>query len=372
MIKILADDHIPFVSELFGEWGELILKPGERIERRDLLDVNALLTRSITLVNTNLLKGTSVEFVGSATAGFDHIDQVSLKNQSIAWAFAAGVNAIAVAEYVLHCVAFLQKSNLLSREKTTAAVVGVGRVGSMVSARLKKIGFTVLHNDPPRAKLENDFISTPLESLTNVDLFCLHTPLIKSGKFPTYHLISEPLLSKMKPGTILLNAGRGSVVDNNALLKQDHVIACLDVWENEPRINLELLKKVIIGTPHIAGYSESAKLQATFSIYEAFLKHFYLPALPEIRQFKKLKQLQEKTTVLKIENCDTLEDVLLKIYNPANETRNMRESLLRNPDQFENLRRHYPLRNELSAIQLIPPPNNTFKSILQRCGFNID
>lgn len=370
MIKILADDRIPFVSELFGEWGELILKPGERIERRDLLDVNALLTRSITLVNADLLKGTPVKFVGSATAGFDHIDQVLLKNQSIAWAFAAGVNAIAVAEYVLHCVAFLRRSNLLSREKTTAAVVGVGRVGSVVSAHLEKIGFTVLHNDPPRAELENDFISTPLASLTNVDLFCLHTPLIKDGKFPTYHLISEPFLAKMKPGTILLNAGRGSVVDNNALLKQDHVIACLDVWENEPSINLELLKKVIIGTPHIAGYSKSAKLQATFSIYEAFLKHFHLS---EIRQFKKLKQLQEKTIVLNIENCNTLEDVLLKIYNPANETRNMRKSLLRNPDQFENLRRHYPLRNELAAIQLVPPPaNNTFKSILQRCGFNID
>ena len=369
MIKILSDDRIPFVSELFSEWGELILKPGERIERSDLLGVNVLLTRSITRINADLLKGTSVKFVGSATAGFDHIDQISLKNQSIAWAFSAGANAIAVAEYVLHCVAFLQKNNLLSGKKTTVAVVGVGHVGSVVSARLKKIGFTVLHNDPPRAELEKDFISTPLASLTNVDLFCLHTPLIKTGKFPTYHLISEHFLSKMKPGAILLNAGRGSVVDNNALLKQDHVIACLDVWENEPKINLELLKKVTIGTPHIAGYSKSAKLQATFSIYEAFLKHFHLS---KIHQFKKLQQLQEKTTLLNIENCNTLEDVLLKIYDPDNETRNMRESLIKNHDQFENLRRYYQLRNELSTIQLIPPPNSTFKNILRRWGFNID
>lgn len=369
MIKILADDRIPFVSELFGKWGELILKPGGQIKRHDLIDVNVLLTRSITPVNANLLEGSSVKFVGSATAGFDHIDQGWLKNQSIAWAFAAGANATAVAEYVLHCVAFLQKNNFLSRKKITAVVVGVGRIGSAVSTRLKKIGFTVLHNDPPRAELENDFISMPLMSLTNVDLFCLHTPLIKTGKFPTYHLINKSFLKKMKPGAILLNAGRGSIVDNNALLKQDRVVACLDVWENEPEINLELLKKVIIATPHIAGYSKSAKLQATFLIYEAFLKHFHLS---EIHQFKELQQLQEKTTLLNIENCDTLEDVLLKIYNPANETRNMRESLLRNPNQFENLRRHYPLRNELSAIQLIPPPTHTFKNILQRWGFNID
>ena len=369
MIKILADDHIPFVSELFGECGNLILKPGGQIKRHDLLDIDALLIRSITPVNADLLNGTSVKFVGSATAGFDHIDQASLKKQSIAWAFAAGFNAIAVSEYVLHCVAFLQRNNFLSCEKATAAVVGVGRVGSKVSARLKKIGFTVFHNDPPRAELENDFISTPLTSLTNVDLFCLHTPLITTGKFPTYHLIGESFLAKMKPGTILLNAGRGSIVDNDALLKQDHVIACLDVWENEPKINLDLLKKVIIATPHIAGYSKSAKLQATFSIYEAFLKHFHFP---ETHKLKELQQLREKTTLLNIKNCDTLEDVLLKIYNPANETRNMRELLLGNSDQFENLRRHYPLRNEFSTIQLVPPPVNTFKNILQRWGFNID
>ena len=369
MIKILADDHIPFVSELFNKWGELILKAGGQIKRRDLLDVNALLTRSITLVNADLLDGTSVKFVGSATAGFDHIDYVLLEKQSIAWAFAAGANAIAVAEYVLHCVAFLQKNNLLSREKTTAAVVGVGRVGSAVSTRLKKIGFTVLHNDPPRAKLAKDFISTPLTSLADVDLLCLHTPLIKSGEFPTYHLINESFLEKMKPGAVLLNAGRGSVVDNNALLKQDHIVSCMDVWENEPEINLELLKKVVIATPHIAGYSKSAKLRATFSIYEAFLKHFHLS---DIHQVKELQQLQEKTT-LNIDNCDTLEDILLKIYNPANETRNMRESLLRDPNQFENLRRNYPLRNEFSAVQfIIPPPNHTLKNTLQRWGFTID
>lgn len=369
MIKILADDCISFVSELFSEWGELILKPGGQIKRHDLLDVNALLTRSITPINADLLDRTSVKFVGSATAGFDHIDQAFLKQQSIALAFSAGANAIAVAEYVLYCVAFLQKKNLLSREKTTVAIVGVGRVGSAVSARLKKIGFTVFHHDPPRAELENNFISTPLPSLTNIDLFCLHTPLIKTGKFPTYHLINELFLKKMKPGTILLNAGRGPVIDNNALLRQDHVIACLDVWENEPEINTELLKKVIIATPHIAGYSKSAKLRATFLIYEAFLKHFHLS---ETHQFKELQKLQEKTTLLNIENCDTVEDVLLKIYNPANETQSMRESLLRNPDQFENLRRHYPLRNELATIQLIPPPTHTFKNMLQCWGLNID
>ncbi|QTS84205.1 4-phosphoerythronate dehydrogenase [Coxiella endosymbiont of Amblyomma nuttalli] len=368
MIKILADDRIPFVSELFGKWGELILKSGEHIKKHDLLDVSVLLTRSITSINSALLDGTSVKFVGSATAGFDHIDHALLEKQSITWAVATGANASAVAEYVLHCIAFLRKNNLLSREKITAAIVGVGWVGAAVSARLKNIGFTVFYNDPPRAELEKDFISMPLRSLTNVDLFCLHTPLIKSGKFPTYHLINEPLLKEMKPGIVLLNAGRGSVVDNSALLKQNHIISCIDVWENEPKINLELLKKVTIATPHIAGYSRSAKLQATISIYEAFLRHFHLS---DTCQVKKLQRLQEKK-MLNIDNCETIEDILLKIYNPANETKNMRELLLRNPSQFENLRRHYPLRDEYSVIQLIPPPNPTIKSILQRWGFRID
>ena len=368
MITIIADDQIPFVSELFGDWGELILKPGTAIQKRDLMTTNALLTRSITRVDAALLQNTNVEFIGSATAGFDHIDHEWLAKQSISWAYAPGANAVAVAEYVLHCIAFLRKKKLLPQGSLNTAIVGVGHIGQIVSYRLQKIGFSVVHNDPPLSISKRKIVSTSLESLTEIDLICLHTPLIKTGKFSTYHLINDIFLKKLKPGCVLLNAGRGAVIDNQALLEHDHVITCLDVWENEPNINLDLLQKVAIGTPHIAGYSKPAKLRASLMIYEAFLKHFQLP---NIHRFEKLLPLPKKIT-FNIKECHTVEDILLKIYDPGKETKIMGDLLINRLDQFENLRRRYQFREEFSIIQLMPPPGPKLKKTLKRWGFSFN
>lgn len=364
MLQILSDDRIRFVFELFGNFGELITKPGAEIRRSSLLNVNALLTRSVTAVNANLLKGTAVKFVASATAGFDHIDISWLEKQSINWAYAPGANATAVAEYVLHCVAYLQDKKLLA-PNAVAAVVGVGQVGSVVSHRLRKIGFTVLPNDPPRTMKEKNFISIPLVSLTEVDLICLHTPLIHSGKFPTYHLIDNTFLRRLKPGSILLNASRGAVVDNEALLRHNGIVTCLDVWEHEPNINLTLLKKTTLATPHIAGYSNQAQFRATLMIYEAFLKYF---GLSDARRLGKLQQSQERTTV-NIHGCHDAKAVLLKIFDPGCESQKMHDTLIKNPDHFEKLRCLYPLRNEFSAIQLTPTPSLLLQKELVSWGF---
>ncbi|MFV9989004.1 MAG: 4-phosphoerythronate dehydrogenase [Coxiella endosymbiont of Dermacentor nuttalli] len=368
MITILVDDCIPFISELFGRWGKLILRSGTAIQKSDLKTVNVLLTRSITQVNATLLQKSTVEFIGSATAGFDHIDHEWLAKQPISWAYAPGANAIAVAEYVLHCVAFLRKKDLLPKRSLNAAVIGVGHVGRIVSDRLKKIGFSVVHNDPPRAVSEKEFVSVPLDSLTEMDLICLHTPLIKTGKFSTYHLINDIFLKKLRPGCVLLNAGRGAVINNQALLEHDHVIACLDVWENEPNINLNLLQKIVIGTPHIAGYSKAAKLRASLMIYKAFLKHFQLSDTPCVEE---PQQLSERTT-LDVSECRTVEDVLLKIYDPGKETQIMSQLLIKHLDWFENLRRCYPLREEFSNIQLTPSLEPNLKKTLQQWGFSFD
>ncbi|AJC50190.1 4-phosphoerythronate dehydrogenase [Coxiella endosymbiont of Amblyomma americanum] len=367
MITILADDRIPFVSELFGNCGVLILKPGYSIQRSDLKKANALLTRSVTQVNAALLQGTAVEFVGSATAGYDHIDHKWLLKKSIFWTYAPGANAIAVAEYVLHCIAFLRKKNFLRKKAPHAAVVGVGHIGRVVSHRLKNIGFSILHNDPLRAVSEKGFISTPLEKLTKMDLICLHTPLINTGKFPTYHLINNILLKKIKPGCILLNAGRGAVIDNTALSTCDHIIICLDVWENEPDIDLDLLQKVTIGTPHIAGYSKAAKLRASLMIYKTFLEYF---RLPDIRS-KQLQRLSEKK-ILDISRYYTVEDVLLKIYDPGKETKRMRKLLIKHLLRFETLRRNYQLREELLSVQLLTNPFKLKLENLKKWGFSFN
>lgn len=365
MLTILADDHIPFVNDLFGSYGKLLLMPGNSIQNSNLKKVNVLLTRSITKVNATLLKGTPVEFVGSATAGFDHIDHEWLAKQLISWSYAPGANAVAVSEYVLHCIAFLRKKGFLQRA-ANVGIVGVGHVGKIVSTRLQKIGFSVFYNDPPRAIYEKKFTSTPLESLTEMDLICLHTPLTKVGKFPTYHLIHNSLLKRLKPNCVLLNAGRGEVVDNQALSQQKHIISCLDVWENEPHINLGLLKIATIATPHIAGYSKEAKLRASLMIHEAFLKHFHITNLHR----SKNPQI-EKKTIVNIQECKTVEDILLKIYDPNKETKAMKELLINNKG-FENLRCSYPLRSEFSTLKLIPTPGPKLKKFLQQWGFSFE
>lgn len=371
MLKIIADDKIPYVRELFSPIAEVILLPGNRINRGDLQDANALLTRTITQVNADLLSDTPVSFVGSTTAGHDHLDTPWLDQHKIAWAYAAGVNAIAVAEYVLCCVADLRKRNLLPKAGGRAAVIGVGHIGSCVADHLEKIGMTVIKNDPPRAQHDMDFISTPLTQLTDVDFISLHTPLSKNGEFATFHLINHEFLKQLKPGCVLLNVARGENVDTSALLNNKHVIACLDVWENEPAINLDLLKHTTLATPHVGGYSKQAKLNATLMIYKQLLTHFQLNAAPLPPS---LPALHEKISV-PIENYQSWEDVILQIYQPSIDTKKMRELLLKNPQQtstlFEKMRREYPLRNEFSTIQLTPTPPKNLWPMLKTLGFPV-
>ena len=165
---------------------------------------------------------------------------------------------------------------------------------------------------------------------------------------------------------MLLNAARGAVVDNQALLENSSIVACLDVWEHEPKINLELLKKIQIATPHIAGYTKQAKLRATLAVYTAFLKHFQLT---DIHAYQELQQLHGKQTV-NIDGCSTWEEIILKIYNPHNDMQQMQESLLKDPNRvatnYENLRRYYHLRNEFSAINLTPQPPPQLRDLLQQ------
>jgi erythronate-4-phosphate dehydrogenase len=310
-----------------------------------------------------------VSFIGSTTAGHDHLDTKWLNQQKIKWAYAAGVNATAVAEYVLCCVADLRKQGLLAKNHCRAAVIGVGHIGSCVADHLQKIGMEVIYNDPPRAQSETDFISIPLQQLTDVDFISLHTPLSTGGEFPTFHLINHDFLRRLKPGCVLLSAGRGENVDTQALFKNNHVTTCLDVWENEPNINLELLKHVALATPHVGGYSKQAKLNATLMIYQQVLNHFQLN---DVSAIQKLSPPSEKIS-LNITKCNSWEDVALKIYQPSADTKKMREILLPNPSQtgplFEKLRREYFLRDEFSTIKLTPTSSSNLQLILKQLNF---
>lgn len=348
MLTIVADEKIPLISELFDPLGKVILLPGTEITSSILKNANILLTRTITAVNENLLKGTNVSFVGSATAGYDHLDTAWLKKAGIAWGYAPGANAVAVAEYVVCCVAWLQKEELLPKKGGRAGIIGVGQAGTCVSNRLQKVGYSVLENDPPRAQQEVSFISTPLENFYDLDLICIHSALTTDGPFSSFHLINDDFLKKLKSGCVILNAARGAIIDNAALLNQPHLISCLDVWENEPQISLPLLKQATLATPHVAGYSEQAKLKATFLIYEKVLSHFNIT--PSIEP----KPIKEKT-IIDNTGLITWEDTVLKIYNPHDETQIMKKTLSSSIDPilaFEKLRREYVFRPEFSSLKL--------------------
>lgn len=340
VMKIVADDQIPLVDELF-EGANIVKKPGECIHREDLIDADILWVRTVTLVDSSLLAGTSVRFVGTATAGTDHLDISWLEQQGIGWGYAKGANAKAVAEYVLCIIAALHQSNRLTI-CGRAGIIGVGHVGKMVSQYLKYLGWAVLLNDPPRSAHDSSFYSTPLDQFCDLDLICVHCSLVKKGPYPSFHLLNDDFFKKQKPGTVLLNAARGGVIDTRVLLQQTHLQLCLDVWENEPNISVNLLRMAATASPHIAGYSVSAKKTASILLYQQAKSYFNLPDREDV----------EKLVDDQID-WRHWEQRALKIYNPFGETHKMRETLLAIEDPaaiaagYLRLRKEYLWRGSL-------------------------
>lgn len=339
--KLLAAEHIPLLFELFSDHCEIHYFKGRQPSKDQLRDCDILLVRSITKVNADLLRDTSVRFVGSTTTGHEHIDTNYLDQAGIAWSAAPGCNAGAVVDYVLACLASLHQQGKLKKKKVSAAVIGVGKIGSRVVKLLQGLGGHVLMNDPPRAAADSQFLSRSLDALADCDLICVHTPLTRAGDHPTYHLLDKTFFQGLKPGCIILNAGRGAVIDERALLNSGHhVDVVLDVWENEPAINLALLKKALIATPHIAGHTLQAKWRGTWMVYQAAAKHFAWPAresLPEL----------DKREALSISSEDWPDGVLAH-YNPLPDDHTMRECLLAQgvdvDHAFDRLRADYSAR----------------------------
>ncbi len=342
---IIIDEKIPFLHNALTEMGHIVKSmPGVEISRNDILHADALFVRTRTECNENLLKDTNVRFIGTATIGYDHIDTEYCKAKEIEWTNAPGCNADAVLQYIQSVLYNWSRERQRGLTKLTLGIVGVGRIGNRVASWARAIGMRVLLNDPPReANGEKEFVS--LSSITKeCDIITFHPTLQKDGFFPSYHLADNKFFNSLKKKPLLINASRGSVVDNTALLEaiENGMVAdaILDVWEGEPNINLSLLNKVYIGTPHIAGYSAEGKLNASRMMLQAF-KQFtkYNNEIPEI-------SLPKPDTP----NIDATneEEALLKIYNPGIDSNKLKTS----PSDFEHLRNNYPLRREPKAYNI--------------------
>lgn len=347
-MKIVADENIPLVDHYFGPHGEVILKPGRAIQRHDLINADILLVRSITQVNQELLYDTSIKFVGSTTTGIDHLDVDWLDKNKIRWAVATGCNATAVVEYVICVIAALQKQGLLSKKKLRAGVIGVGNIGEQVVNKLKALDFEVIQCDPLRGlSADDDFISTPLEKFAELDFITLHTPLSFNGNYPTHHLIEKNFLTRQQKECVLLNTSRGSVIHFEDLKQAGkHLHWCLDVWEHEPLIDLDVLKSALIATPHIAGYSVQAKFRGIEMIYQSALQQHILPD-------KKIPLIPFPRGHVSFDHTPaSWRDIVLKIYDPRATTEYMKTTLLSQKESFDHLRKTFPNRYEFGFVEL--------------------
>ncbi len=352
MIKIIADNKIPFLEGLFDEIASIEFLPANEINNLKIKNADALIIRTRTKCNESLLKNTNVQFIATATIGFDHIDTEYCKKNNIIWRNSAGCNAESVEQYMYSALLNLAQKHQFTLAGKTLGIIGVGNVGKRVENIAKKLQMNVLLNDPPRQLLENTTDFVDLETIQKkADIITLHTPLIKSGTFKTFHLVDSDFIDKLKPTTFLINTSRGEVIDNNALeiaLSRKQIAgAVLDVWENEPEINENLLKLVSFATPHIAGYSADGKANCTWNSFVAICDFFKL----KVEQNKQiLIPLPEKTNFEIDCSHKNIEQIKTKIINISYNIQNDDKNLRQNSKNFENLRNNYPLRRKLSIF----------------------
>ncbi|WP_448652414.1 4-phosphoerythronate dehydrogenase PdxB [Pseudomonas fluorescens] len=357
---IVADENIPLLDAFFEGFGEIRRVPGRSIDRATVEQADVLLVRSVTNVNRALLEGTQVRFVGTCTIGTDHLDLDYFKQASITWSSAPGCNARGVVDYVLGSLQTLAEIEGADLNQRTYGVVGAGEVGGRLVKVLKALGWNVLVCDPPRQIAEDgDYVS--LEQIVEqCDVISLHTPLIKSGNGSTWHLFDRERLNRLKPGTWLINASRGPVVDNAALrevlLEREDLQAVLDVWEGEPEVDVDLADLCVLATPHIAGYSLDGKQRGTAQIYQAFCAH--LGQAPNIQLNDLLPQpwLAEVHLNASTDPTWALATLCRSVYDPRRDDADFRRSLVGTVEQqrkaFDVLRKHYPERREIDGLKV--------------------
>ena len=337
--KIVIDDKIPYIKETISNLtNRAVYIPGNMIRNDDIRDADALIIRTRTHCDAQLLKGSNVKFVATATIGYDHIDTTFMEQAGIKWINCPGCNASSVAQYIDAVLTLIKTEKHIDIQKQTIGIVGCGHVGRKVVEVARRKGMNILICDPPRSDAEGEKGFVSMEQIAKeADIITFHVPLTKEGRYPTYHLANETLFDSLSKRPIIINSSRGAVVDNDALLYAINYNkvkdAVIDTWENEPNINKELLKRVWIGTPHIAGYSADGKTNADNMVISALCEFFSLPKQPSICP----------PEIPNADLCPKNEDErTLFFYNPIPESNKLKLE----PEKFEWFRNNYPLRRE--------------------------
>lgn len=341
-LKIVADKAIPFLEGVFDPYADMTYLPGDKIGPEDVRDADVLMVRTRTKCNADLLEGSKVKFIATATIGTDHIDFPYCDSKGIVVRNAPGCNAGGVMEYVFSALYGLASRKSISLQGDTIGIIGVGHVGSLIERMGRALGFKILKCDPPRAEAEGSFGFCDLEYLLqNSQIVTLHVPLDET----TREMANSEFFSLMQPGAFFINAARGEVVCDDALKaaipKLGPVI--IDTWNHEPDIDLDLMDKVAIATPHIAGYSYQGKQNGTAAAVRAVAHYFGITELYEF--FPKTDLPENEAVKLDLKDLNQGEIASVLQYNYPIFTDDFMLRL--NPENFDKLRSEYNYRREV-------------------------
>lgn len=380
-MKIVADNKIPFLAGALEPYADVVYLPGSETTPQVVADADAVITRTRTICNEGLLKGSRVKMIATATIGFDHIDTAWCNANGIEWTNAPGCNSWSVQQYIASLLVNLAQTFGFDCKDKTLGVIGVGNVGSKVARIAELLGFKVLLNDPPRAAKEGSAGFTSLDTLLEKsDIITCHVPLQKDGPYATYHMFDKERIAKLRKDQFLINSSRGPVVDNAALkdaLKTKSIAgASLDVWENEPNIDTELMDLLYTATPHIAGYSLDGKANGTTMSVQAIARKFNLPCkdwhvtdipLPDQDVCFTIDVTGKTAT-------EIIQEAILYTYDIKNDDKRLRASV----STFEKQRSDYPVRREFPAFTvtldgaLTPELIEECVETLEEIGFNVE
>jgi erythronate-4-phosphate dehydrogenase len=395
LVQIVADENIPLLEKFFSDFGEIRKIPGRTMTSEDVKDADILLVRSVTKVDEALIANSAIKFIGTCTIGTDHIDlnyldavnqqRLEQNQQKISFSSAPGCNAQAVVDYVLSAVSVLIDKRDQKFQDISVAIIGVGNVGLRLRRRLEAMGVTVLAVDPFKDEAAVGNLTTLDEALKS-DIVSLHIPIThaeSAGEHATHHLINEQRLQQMKANACLINSCRGSVVDNQALkahiASNDSFETIIDVWEDEPNLDLELMHQCLLATPHIAGYSLDGKMRGTEQVYVACCEFFGFPVRNKLAQFLPEPPIKKIKFGDSVPVHQALRTAIRAVYEVRVDDGIMRSTLSRTNgdvvamrEQFDNLRKNYPLRRDIPTMRVeVPSKRQDLQQALSAAGFDV-
>ncbi|MCZ6805062.1 MAG: 4-phosphoerythronate dehydrogenase [Proteobacteria bacterium] len=375
-LSIIADQQILLAREAFSKFGDVRLVEGRSIDQQMIKDADVLLVRSVTQVDESLLKGSKISFVGSATSGIDHIDIEYLKKSSISFSHAPGSNARSVAEYILSSLFETAAYQGFSLEEKTVGIIGCGQVGSRIKHFMDTLGVQCLLDDPPLYEQTLDRAYVELERVLAADIVTLHVPLTIDSKYPTNKLVNKQFLNRLKSDVILINTSRGEVIDETELLafkeSNPKSTLILDVWCNEPEINITLLQQTFIATPHIAGYSYDGKLKATEMLVDVLKSAKNINSSDD-----RLPRSEQVEDFIEYKDDDVIQLAVMQSYDVRTDAialGNLKSiSGEERASYFDSLRKNYPVRREFTN-RIIKTNNitNESRQRLQQLGFKVE